>query len=400
MSADADGPGQRQLDAATFRRGADDADARLAPLLGGLNAASTQAEVGSVVATQAALLWDARGAAVGLVDGATLRLVASVGYDCATMAAGARLPMSAGLPITEAARGGQLTVHRGAEGAGWVAVPIPGAAARPAGALLLSLRLRPVAVDIPLITEIARHTSRALTRVGSVAGAPPVPATRTGVTDLDIATHRAGVSGLSSGDVVDVMSDGGGGCIVVVADVCGSDLEAARVARDVQLLSRALAPVAGGPAALLRRIDEVLREGLTDRFVTALAVHVQPLPGTEWAVTVASAGHPQPLLLRSGTTDDIGQSDLPLNLETADVTAARHEFRALLRSGDVLLLATDGLTDRVRGFVSDSELAAAAHASVGAMLTSADRLAHLLRDVDGLHGPSRDDLAAVVISVP
>jgi hypothetical protein len=82
----------REISALPLRRAAAHVDGRLAGVLAALNSATTEAEIGRVVASHAARLWSARGVAVALVEGAALRLTGSVGYDCDTMAPGARLP--------------------------------------------------------------------------------------------------------------------------------------------------------------------------------------------------------------------------------------------------------------------------------------------------------------------
>src|SRR4051812_19337962 len=74
----------------------------LADALADLSAAGSAGEIAAVAVAHAAALTGARGAALGLLTPARteLALAGSLGYDCAAMAVGARLPMDAGLPIT------------------------------------------------------------------------------------------------------------------------------------------------------------------------------------------------------------------------------------------------------------------------------------------------------------
>jgi hypothetical protein len=110
---------------------------------------------------------------------------------------------------------------------------------------------------------------------------------------IDAAMHQTGLTGETSGDVVDLVADGAGGAWLIVADVCGADAEATRVARDVQLVGRAIAGVATKPAVVLAQMDRVLRESSrTDRFVTAAVAHLQPAPDGSWHLELAVAGHP------------------------------------------------------------------------------------------------------------
>lgn len=380
------------------RRAGAHVDQRLAPALGELNSAATDDEVGEVVAAHAAALWGARGAAVAMVEGAALRMTGAVGYDCDTMAPGARLPMSAGLPLTEAARTGDPVVLQAAGGGGWVAVPLPGAL-RPLGSLVLSLTAGGPNVDVGLLSELAHHASRALRRVRTTA--PPVPTTGTEVAGLDIAVHHTALSGRTGGDVVAVVADRRGGGWLVVADVCGADVEARRAARDLHLVAGAVAPLADGPAALLEVLDSLLRDTVvTDRFATALALRLVPAPDGDWRVDVAVAGHPLPAVVRGGAVAPIGSPGLPLNLETVGGAVDRPEMSIQLRPGDVLVAGTDGATDRVRGSVTDRELAAAIVQGAEAGGSAADRLHRILGELVATHGSSRDDLSAVLVSVP
>jgi hypothetical protein len=372
-------------------------DQRLAPALGELNSAATDDEVGEVVATHAAALWAARGAAVAVVEGAALRLTGAVGYDCDTMAPGARLPMTAGLPLTEAARTGDPVILQAAGGGGWVAVPLPGAP-RPLGSLVLSLTVGGPAVDVGLLSELAHHASRALRRVRT--SAPPVPMTGIEIAGLDIAVHHSALSGRIGGDVVAVVPDRRGGCWLLVADVCGADVEARRAARDLHLVACAVAPLASGPAALLQALDSLLRDTVvTDRFATALALRLVPNDGGGWRLDIAVAGHPLPAIVHRGDVRPIGSPGLPLNLETVGESTHRPEMTLELARGDLLVAGTDGVTDRVRGGVPDDELAAAIIRGVAAGESAAERLRAILADLAATHGNSRDDLSAVLVSV-
>lgn len=393
---DTNAPQARRASQPPVLRAGGHVDQRLAPSLAELNSAATTDEVGQIVASHAAILWSARGAAVGVVHGAALRLVGAVGYDCATMAPGAQLPMTAGLPLTEAARTGDPVVQQGGE-AGWVAVPLPGTP-RALGSLVLSLRPESPPVDVGLLSELAYHASAALRRLGSVAGGLHATA-YDDVGGLDIAVHQHGLAGRTGGDVVVVMADPRGGCWLLVADVCGADVEAARAARDLHLVARGVAPLADGPAALLHALDMVLRGTIgTDRFATALALRARPDLDGAWHIQVAVAGHPLPQVLCGGHVRPVGAPGLPLNLETVGTTANRPEATLRLAPGDVLLAGTDGLTDRIRGSVTDVDLGDALRATLP--VSSADWLAAVLRDLTVAYGASRDDLSAVLLRVP
>jgi hypothetical protein len=61
---------------------------------------------------------------------------------------------------------------------------------------------------------------------------------------------------------------------------------------------------------------------------------------------------------------------------------------------------TDGLTDRQRGAVDDADVTGALAAATAANVLAADQLAHFLTALTDLAGPSRDDLAALLVIIP
>jgi serine phosphatase RsbU (regulator of sigma subunit) len=87
-----------------------------------------------------------------------------------------------------------------------------------------------------------------------------------------------------------------------------------------------------------------MRAGLLDKFVTMVAVLVDPAKNT---ITVVNAGHQTPLLYRpsTGALEDAvdGElSGLPLGvMESYQYVSAQ----AQLNPGDCILLFTDGITD-------------------------------------------------------
>jgi serine phosphatase RsbU (regulator of sigma subunit) len=72
----------------------------------------------------------------------------------------------------------------------------------------------------------------------------------------------------------------------------------------------------------------------------------------------------------------------------------------VLRPGDVVLMWTDGVTDRQRRNVEDAEVSAALTAATTTGVLAADQLTHFLTALTDLAGPSRDDLAALLVTIP
>ncbi len=284
-----------------------------------------------------------RAAAVVVRDGARALVVGSAGYGCGPMSAGAALPLDAGLPVTEAVRTGRTVVQ--GTGPSWVAAPF---GAR-SGALLLSMTTAPVQSppELARLQRIARGLGDALHRAGeqerAVADLAVLAARLAAVpTGGGVTVRSLPYDGAAGGDLALCLPDGRGGRWLLVADVCGSGLPAAVVARGVQAAFAALAPLVDGPAALLAAADRALRTTVEPGlFVTALAVHEQA-----GRLRVASAGHPPLLLLRpDGPVPVDVEPGLPLALEGGPAPACA-EVHVELRDDEVLLLHSDGLVDR------------------------------------------------------
>ena len=314
----------------------------------------------------------------------------SAGYECSTMAPGARLPLDAGLPVTEAVRR-HRTVVRGT-GPSWVAAPFR---RRGVGALLLSLHGAPPEELSPVVAlaqaagqalERARRTERSLADLAVLTTGAAQVAVHASGPGVVLRCHP--LEGPVGGDVLLSVPDGRDGSWLVVADVCGSGPAAGLVARTVATAVRALAPYAPGPAELLADLERSLRPAaLPGSFVTALVVHLG-VDGT----TAASAGHPPPvLLLPSGARAVDVPPGLPLGLETGP-DRAYAAVRVELPPDALLLLHTDGLGDRegARG----AELLALLHdVPLGEPATVAD----LVLAAAERAGPAADDVALMVV---
>lgn len=317
-----------------------------------LGAARSPADVAAAAASVLLELPDVRAVALVAGEGAEAVVVDSAGYSCGSMAAGAVLPLDAGLPVTQAIRTGRTVVQ--GNGPSWVAAPYGrGRRARAAaGALLLSLDGAPprAAEDLARLRRVARGLGDALQRAGeherdrrdlaqvTASLGPPVRV----VGGWDVTTRSISHDGEVGGDALLCLPDGRGGQWLIATDVCGSGVAAAVVARSVEATCTALAPYAEGPAALLAGADRVLRPLVSaGRFVTALAVHV-----VGGRLTVASAGHPEPVLLTAGGARSVVlEPGLPLALEV-DCAAAWEAASVPLPDGAVVMLHTDGLVDR------------------------------------------------------
>lgn len=358
--------------------------------LSALAGASGRLEVAEAVLPLLLELPGVRAAAVVERSGPDVVVQGSAGYGCTTMGPGTRLPLDAGLPVTEAVRTCRTVVS--GPGPSWVAAPFR---RRAAGALLLSLDGAPPEDLAPVVAlahavgqalERARRTEHSLADLAvltAVAAQPVLPGS-----DPDVVLRSVPLDGPVGGDVLLSLPDGRGGSWLVVADVCGSGLTAALAARSVATAVRALAPYARGPAEMLGDLDRSLRPAtVPGSFVTACVVHL----GTD-GTSVASAGHPPPVLLGAGgaTALDV-RVGLPLGLETGP-DEAYDAVRVALPPDALLLLHTDGLGDRegARG----TELLALLHdVPAGEPAEVADRVLAAAERA----GPAADDVALMVV---
>jgi sigma-B regulation protein RsbU (phosphoserine phosphatase) len=218
------------------------------------------------------------------------------------------------------------------------------------------------------------------------------------VDGLDIAAryHVANCDQVG-GDFYDVVPDTRGGCAVVVGDVCGKGTLAASMTGTVRWVLRATVADTWTPAGALGRLNSVLvnaQEDL-DQYATAALVAVAPVRDGSTTVTVGLAGHPHPLLVRSGgTLERVGQTS-PVVGWTLE--AEYTEVAATMRGGDFLVLFTDGTLEVVAGHGATEDDAVAALLAPLAGRPAAE-VADALDAALG-EGVLRDDAAFVVVAV-
>jgi GAF domain-containing protein len=156
------------------------------------------------------------------------------------------------------------------------------------------------------------------------------------------ARYRTGDPGVEvGGDWYDAVA-GSAGTFLIVGDVQGHDLHAASIMGQLRTAARVVAADSEDPAALLGAMSRYLG-GIDDELiVTALVVWVD---SSGERVSVASAGHPPPVLLTSGwdgyvVRDLAVEPGPPLGIGAAwTITSAPIDRRS------ILLLYTDGLVE-------------------------------------------------------
>ncbi|GAA3387110.1 PP2C family protein-serine/threonine phosphatase [Cryptosporangium minutisporangium] len=159
------------------------------------------------------------------------------------------------------------------------------------------------------------------------------------------AMHTAEIGG----DFFDVFGEPGDWS-VLLGDVAGKGAEAAILTGQARHTVRGAAYFDRNPSELLRVLNAALiadggRGEPATRFLTAICARVRTAPDGGLSVTLASAGHPRPLIVRrSGVVEDVPVKGL---LCGALPDARYAEVRRELAPGDMMLLFTDGVPDAV-----------------------------------------------------
>jgi phosphoserine phosphatase RsbU/P len=133
----------------------------------------------------------------------------------------------------------------------------------------------------------------------------------------------------------------------IVADAAGKGVSAALFMAVTRTLFRAIAQTGLEVGTVLARMNtELARDNERQFFVTALVGRLDLVSGD---VTLASAGHPAPLLGSAGgraRAIDVLENGIALGILD---DALYPEAHVTLAHGDVLLLFTDGVTEAVNG---------------------------------------------------
>ncbi|MEU4240298.1 SpoIIE family protein phosphatase [Actinoplanes sp. NPDC026619] len=187
------------------------------------------------------------------------------------------------------------------------------------------------------------------------------------------ARYDVGVDGnAAGGDFYDAFRLADGRLAMVLGDVAGHDVRAAAVMGQVRAALRALALTDADPPGVLAGLDRLVGSlGAESRneeiFVTVVYGVLDPATGT---ITMASAGHPPPVLRRAGLAGEPPTAELvkvppgaPLGLGGRWQTG-----QVRLDPGDSILMFSDGVVERRGQALNeglDALVAVAAAASSG-----------------------------------
>jgi serine phosphatase RsbU (regulator of sigma subunit)/anti-sigma regulatory factor (Ser/Thr protein kinase) len=190
------------------------------------------------------------------------------------------------------------------------------------------------------------------------------------------------------GDWYDVIPLDRGRVGMVMGDVVSHGVRAAAAMGQLRTALRAYAGEPGGPASVLARLNDFVRSD-EDREMATVAYLI--LDTGSGVVEYALAGHPPPLVLRTGAEPRFleGGRSAPVGV----VVGGRFdEATDVLEAGDTLLLYTDGLVER-RDEGLDASIARLA-AAAARETTSAEALCDRLTSDAG----TREDDVAILVA--
>lgn len=309
-------------------------------------------------------------------------------------------------------RGNPLALALGI--ASWVGYPVHGPDRQIVGVLSVADVLPRAwsSRDLTVLEALSEITTGTIALRGALGRATDLartlqqsllPPTLPDLPGLDIsARYRpAGDGAEVIGDFFDAFRTGPGSLGVVLGDVAGKGVEAARVTALAHYTIRAAASHRTDPAGVLRELNTALLTQRPDseRFLTAVYLSVRRFRRGLLRVTICSAGH-TPVLLRGAdyAVRPVGVHGLVLGV-FGDAQLVNTEVR--LRCGEMLLLYTDGVTearrgdeqygdDRLRGLVAALGPASAADLTAA---VEADVLTFTA-------GPPQDDIAILALGLP
>jgi len=233
------------------------------------------------------------------------------------------------------------------------------------------------------LTERERGLADALQR-SLMPRLPDMPGVSLAGRYLPAAADRLG------GDWYDAFTLPDGRLAMAIGDVVGRGFHAAAIMGQLRSGLRAYALDGIAPGAVLERLSRLLRQLEPGRTATVTYLVADPHGG---GLTVATAGHPPPLVQSPGEEPRL--LDLPGSVPLGATRHPRYDSHELeLEPGSVLVLYTDGLVERSGESLEDGldRLIATVH-------KGDDDLEHLgdtLVDVLLPDGPGTDDAALLM----
>ena len=195
------------------------------------------------------------------------------------------------------------------------------------------------------------------------------------------------------GDFYDVF-EGPAGWMVVIGDVAGQGAEAATQTSLARFTVRTAAELTGDVSLAVSRLNDTLRGQQGLPLCTVVCAELRGRDDGAAVVTMASAGHPPPLLVRGRAVAPVG--------DAGTIAGAFDDERwpsapIVLEPGDLLVLYTDGVLDAMGedDRFGERRLHEALARIEG---TPGQRLDALRAELEAFErGPQRDDTTVLVL---
>ncbi|MBM2621435.1 SpoIIE family protein phosphatase [Actinoplanes sp. LDG1-06] len=207
------------------------------------------------------------------------------------------------------------------------------------------------------------------------------------------------------GDFYDVFgpTENSSDTVIALGDVCGKGPEAAVLTGKVRQTLRALRLVGAPPDEMLRVLNRALLDsGRQHRFVTMVVGSVARAEHGRVRLTLATGGHPPPLVLRiDGRVEEVPTTGTLIGAVPRTVV---NPADVELAPGELCLLYSDGLTEARGGPTGDEQFGEArlhdALAECRGMpaVATVERVRQLVSD--WVHGGTRDDIAMLAVRAP
>ncbi len=243
-------------------------------------------------------------------------------------------------------------------------------------------RAEALAVENRRLFQAQRSTAEALQRALLPHRMPEPP-------QLEVAARYVpGADGLEiGGDWYNVTDVEDGRLFFAVGDVSGRGMQAASLMAELRFSIKAYAAEDPQPAVVLNRLGRSIDIGDTDHFATVLCGLFDTASGT---ITLANAGHPEPVLVTEGRAGLMATHVGP----PIGVGHRRYEpVDVMVEKGATLLAYTDGLVERRGENIADGfERLCTASTRAGQLDDLLDDILHAL-----VPGGSSDDVVVLGI---
>jgi PAS domain S-box-containing protein len=262
--------------------------------------------------------------------------------------------------------------------------------------------------DLPLVEELARRAAMAIDNarlfeersyIAHALQQSLLPPELPDIRGIEIASayHPAGEGYEVGGDFYDIFRTADHAWAFVIGDVCGKGPDAAALTGLARYTIRAAASQEPKPSRILAALNRAIVGQRPDNiFCTVCYVRAKTKQHGA-RLTVCSAGHPLPLVLRAdGSVESAGTPGTLLGVFDDPELI---ESPVALRAGDALVLYTDGVEGRSAGSGPGTERLKSLLAACAGM--DAQAIARRIEDsaLESSHQAPHDDVALLVLRI-